>query len=384
MFSTEEIEINRLTEVMRLPSKVLLYAGRNIYVDKDGKSVYLKAEECCFNELKIREKGGFIDFFKIEFNRYKYYELYKYYLSKEDAFDEYIYELMEIPFNIYMSFEENYILRKLFKQKPYKFEDWTFSESNTIKTFIESRSDLDKIITFPVFTKHEKNVSFPMVTKNDLMGLVSFVNKNSELLINCIKHYENIDTIVILGIKIEGGHDCLLELMYNRIFFGEYTRIDSSFFKESIEKQTGKNYEDLSSHEKGYIVEEIKQKTFFEFYSVDNKKIIFVPIHKTKEFIKMLYNACRETQITRELKLQNEEMFSKEINTLLKVDQIKEAIEQYAILSQTIDKKEMLISLAGRLSKIEGDNLKGVLEYDTYVRHRNMIRNDLLEIASFK
>lgn len=305
-------------------------------------------------------------------------------MSKEDALDEYIYELMEIPFNIYMSFEENYILRKLFKQKPYKFEDWTFSESNTIKTFIESRSDLDKIITFPMFTKHEKNVSFPMVTKNDLMGLVDFVNKNSELLIDCIKHYENINTIVILGIKIEGGHDCLLELMYNRIFFGEYTRIDSSFFKESIEKQTGEKYENLSRREKDAILNEIEKKTFFEFYSVDNKKIIFVPIHKTKKFIKMLYNACRETQITRELKIQNEEMFSKEISTLLKEDQIKEAIERYTILSQTIDKKEMLISLAGKLSKIEGDNLKGLLEYDTYIRHRNMIRNDLLEIARFK
>jgi hypothetical protein len=266
-------DINNIAEDCRNNS-VLLIAGRNAYLDKlNSKSIYSKAEGTC--KIKFHLENNF-DFAKLFANHYlkrQYYEFFEKCLNFEISENKSLNLFIEIPFSLYLSFDENFIIRHLFNQTEYQFEDWQLSKNATIKQFIKDfkYSETPKIITFPVISDSQ-NKSYPIVTNHDLVEIAGTIAGNADSVEDLFKEVDKLKTIIIMGFEIDNDFNHLMKLIYNRFIFGGYSTIESDFFSDMINQKRN----DLVKQSYNSSIEEMRDAVCYEFYFYD-RKIVFVP-----------------------------------------------------------------------------------------------------------
>jgi hypothetical protein len=368
-------DINNIAEDCRNNS-VLLIAGRNAYLDKlNSKSIYSKAEGTC--KIKFHLENNF-DFAKLFANHYlkrQYYEFFEKCLNFEISENKSLNLFIEIPFSLYLSFDENFIIRHLFNQTEYQFEDWQLSKNATIKQFIKDfkYSETPKIITFPVISDSQ-NKSYPIVTNHDLVEIAGTIAGNADSVEDLFKEVDKLKTIIIMGFEIDNDFNHLMKLIYNRFIFGGYSTIESDFFSDMINQKRN----DLVKQSYNSSIEEMRDAVCYEFYFYD-RKIVFVPANKSILFIERLHEVCKNMKIDRLSKIKNKSLVDKEILRLIAEDEVGTAIDFAISKVRSIELKNQLIQFSGRLKQIENDNRKGILYYDDFTIQKNKIRNDLLQ-----
>ena len=208
--------------------KTLLYTGRNFFIDEHGDNIYSKIGKA-LNEVFLESgKVRFKEFYKHQLKQAAYNFEFKEKLNRWESFDKSIHEIIEIPFHVYLSFDENYFLRKIIKGKPYVIEDWTFSDKNTFKSFLHSSPNENKILTFPVLDGRafgNRIKTSPFITKDHLFYLLSFLHENKGYLETYFEEYSKVSTIIILGVRQENKPDLFLDMLLNFFSSGEYSRV---------------------------------------------------------------------------------------------------------------------------------------------------------------